>query len=214
MGRHEADRPGALADHSTPKLTRGTGDQEASMSNLALSESVEECAILGARGLLTEHRPYFVRSVRGIDRLATIDDRVSGRSEIDWDIINRAIQEKLSQLTERVTHSIPNLMWKSGSHSARCIALSSYRIYDQLDGDDFDPVYAGITIVEGDGVVRISGDISGEETGHIYFDQGCEFFVAPDFGSVLAAAAEVASRISAQEQIVIQAIRTPHSSVM
>jgi hypothetical protein len=213
MGQYEEDSPGALADDFTPRFTRAAGDQETSMSNSAWSETVEECEIHGVRGLTTEHRPYFVRSVRGIDRLALLEDRVLGRSEIDWDIINKAIQENLSRLTERVTRLIPNLEWRSGSHRARNILLSSYRIYDHLYGDDYDPVYAGITIIENDGFVRVSGDISGDETGQIFFDQGCELSVAPDLGSVLAASVEVSTRISAQEQIVAQAIRSPRSSL-
>jgi hypothetical protein len=183
------------------------------MRSPGLSEPVQECALRDERGFSMEHRPYFVRSSRGIERLATIEDRLLSRSGIDWEIVDEAIQEKLSRLTERVMQLLPNLVWRAGSHSARHISLSSYRIFDRLDGDDFDPVYAGITIVEVNGMMRIAGDISGEETGRIYFDRGCELLVSPDNGSVIAAAIEVVSRISEQEKIVIEAIGKPRSSL-
>jgi hypothetical protein len=71
----------------------------------------------------------------------------------------------------------------------------------------------GITITEQEGSIRVSGDISGEESGRIDFDEGCELFLPPDFESVLAGAIKVADRLSSQEQILIHAIRSPRSAL-
>ena len=184
------------------------------MNNSTSSEIVGEFAIRGEQWSAAEHRSYFARNSRGIDRLAALDDQVPNRSGIDWDIIDLVIQEKLSTLTERVGRLIPNLVWRSGSHRARHIALSSYRIYDHLGGEDTDPIYAGVTIVEEDGTVRISGDISGEESGRIYFDQDCEIWAFRSHALVLAAAVEVAGRLSEQPQILSRAIRTSDESLI
>ena len=182
------------------------------MSDLTPTEPVKEDTIRGERGLPTQNQTDFASSDRGIDTLAMIEGDSPARSSIDWDLIDRAIQERLSQLTGRLLRGIPNLVSKSGSHRARHILLSSYKIYKRLDGDDHDSVYAGLTIVKEAGAVRISGDISGEESGHIYFDQGCELMATLELESVLATAIEVSSRISAQDKIVVQAIRATRAT--
>jgi hypothetical protein len=181
------------------------------MSNPVVVESVEERHLHGVVGNATEFRAYFVRSFADLGRLATIEDWNLERSEIDWEMINSVVQEKLSRLTDQIVLLIPNLVWKSGSHRARHILLSSYRLFYRLDGDDFDPVYAGISFFEEDGNIRVSGDLSGSESGRVYFDQGCDLSVAAGSEFVLAAADEVAGRLLDQEKIVIQAIRAPHS---
>ncbi len=52
------------------------------MSNPTLTEHVEECTLRDDQGLSMEHRPYFARSSRGIDRLEAIDDR-----SLNWPFI-------------------------------------------------------------------------------------------------------------------------------
>jgi hypothetical protein len=178
------------------------------MSTQVWSEPVQGRVIVGEPGTTREHRSWFFRNLRGIDRLGVADDSAPGRSEVDWQAVDRAVQEGLARLTVRVAGAIPTLSWKSNSYNARFIALCSYRIFERLDGGDFDPIYAGMTFVLEDGKVRISGDISGEETGHIYFDQGCERLVSGDHQSVLLAAMEVAGLLSDQAQAVIEAVTT------
>ena len=177
------------------------------MNKSISSEIVGEFTLSGERSLASESRPYFASNARGIERLVAVDDQTPGRPEIDWEAIHQVIEEKLASLTRRVADLIPHLTWRAGSYRARHVALSCYRTFGHLDGNDLDPVYAGLTIVEEDGRLRVSGDISGEESGRIFFDRDCERLVADDHSSLLAAVVDVAGRISEQQEVVSRAIR-------
>jgi hypothetical protein len=97
-------------------------------------------------------------------------------------------------------------VWKSGRTSARAFPLLSYRVFYRSDGDKSDPVIAGVTVTLEGPVARVSGDISGDETGRIYFDEGCELEVPSHQEAILEAVSLVADRIAAQSKIVLGAI--------
>ena len=63
-----------------------------------------------------------------------------------------------------------------------------------------------MTVTVDEPVVRISGDISGDETGEIYFDEGCTVEVPCTNDAVRIGAREVAERLAAQ-RVVLDAIR-------
>ena len=66
--------------------------------------------------------------------------------EVKWDSVHKVIQEGLEQLTRLVLDRSQQTVWKSGRTSARALPLLSYRVFYRSDGDDYDPVIAGVTV--------------------------------------------------------------------
>jgi len=81
-------------------------------------------------------------------------------------------------------------------------------VFRHLDGGDFDPVVVGVTVRPGPGSIKITGDISGEESGYVYFDEGCELEVPLSLEEGLRAAVRVADRLAAECGVVLASIRS------
>jgi len=124
----------------------------------------------------------------------------------DWDSIHRAVQEILGTLASWVLSRAPATAWKSGRSSARAFPLFSYRVFYRLDGNDYDPVIVGVTVSLEGPIARVSGDISGDESGRVYFDEGCNFEVPARQDAIFEAACHVAYLLVAPGQIVLDAI--------
>jgi hypothetical protein len=133
--------------------------------------------------------------------------------EVKWDSVHEVIQEGLERLTRLVLDRSQQTVWKSGRTSARAFPLLSYRVFYRSDGDNYDPVIAGVTLTLEGPLARVSGDISGEESGRIYFDEGCDLEVPCRQEAILEAAALVANRLAAQPQIVLGAINNRDSQI-
>jgi hypothetical protein len=129
---------------------------------------------------------------------------------LNWDAVDRVVQDVLSTLTDRKLDREPQAVWKAGRTSARAFPLFSHRVFDHLDGDDYDPIVVGLTFTLGDGMVRVSGDISGDESGFVYFDEGCVIDSPQELCAVEDAARRVAERLAAQYGIVLEAIKNRH----
>ncbi len=126
--------------------------------------------------------------------------------ELDWDSVHEAIQEGLERLTGLVLDQSRETVWKSGRSSARAFPLLSYRVFYRSDGDDYDPVIVSVTVTLEGSIARVSGDISGDESGRVYFDEGCHLDVPSCQDAIFKGASLVASRLAAQVQIVLDAI--------
>ncbi|MGO8903455.1 MAG: hypothetical protein ACLQU5_34715 [Isosphaeraceae bacterium] len=124
----------------------------------------------------------------------------------DWDSIHRAVQEILGTLASWVLSRAPATAWKSGRSSARAFPLFSYRVFYRLDGNDYDPVIVGVTVSLEGSIARVSGDISGDESGRVYFDEGCSLEVPSHQEAVFDAACYVAYLLVVPGQIVLDAI--------
>jgi hypothetical protein len=135
-------------------------------------------------------------------------------SALDWDALDRVVQDSLSELTARVLEQEPGAIWKAGRTAARAFPLFTYRVFFHLDGDDYDPIIVGVTFTVRDGVVRVDGDISGDESGFVYYDEGCTIEVAAEPLVVPDAARAVARRLASQESIVLDAMRNRHPRAM
>ncbi len=138
------------------------------------------------------------------------DTETAEISARDWDMLDRMVQESLSKLTARLLAQAPGLVWKAGRTASRAFSLFSYRVFYHLDGDDYDPVVVGMTFSVRDAKVRVSGDISGDESGFVYFDEGCTLDSRPEPLAVRDAGRTVADRLASQHSIVIDAIRNRH----
>ena len=150
--------------------------------------------------------PVLAADLRGVPWFALAAASVGSPDSLDWDSVHEAIQAGLERLTGLVLDQSREIVWKSGRNSARAFPLFSYRVFYRSDGDDYDPVIAGVTVTLEGSVARVSGDISGDESGSVYFDEGCQLDVPSCQDAVLNAASLVAGRLAAQAKIVLQAI--------
>ena len=129
------------------------------------------------------------------------------RNASDWDALDRIVQDRLSDLTARVVAREPDTLWKAGRTAIRASPLFSYRVYYRLDGDDYDPIIVGLTFKVDKAGVRIDGDISGDESGYIYFDEDCAIDVPDEQLALREAARAIAERLASRDSIVLDAIR-------
>jgi hypothetical protein len=174
-------------------------------------DQVEDFSVRPPEGREASPRPsgpgLQVLNLQGIRRLEIGEGGSSGAEDIDWDAVNRSIQSELDGLADWVEREIPGINSRAGRSAARGFSLFSYRTFPPLGDEDFDPIIVGVTCVQDASEVRISGDISGEETGRIYFDRDCTRTTKVDQSSVAHAAVEIARRLAAQHQVVIQGLR-------
>jgi hypothetical protein len=129
---------------------------------------------------------------------------------LQWDVLDRFVQDSLSTLTARILAQEPGTVWKAGRTATRAFPLFSYQVFYHLDGDDYDPVVVGLTFTVRDSNVRVAGDISGDESGFVYYDEECTIDVPIDQLAVRDAARVVMDRLTSQESVVLDAIRHRH----
>ena len=150
--------------------------------------------------------PVLGADLHGTAWLPLLEEPASTTDSFDWDSIHRAVQEILGTLTNWVLSRAPATAWKSGRSSARAFPLFSYRVFYRLDGNDYDPVIVGVTVSLEGPIARVSGDISGDESGRVYFDEGCTLEVPSHQDAIFDAACCVAHRLVVPGQIVLDAI--------
>lgn len=133
-------------------------------------------------------------------------------SEVDeagfLDSIHRKIQEGFSPLIRQVGDRHPGLRWAGGRSEGGVLLLFSYVTFPRLDDDDGDPVIVGIAVARRGSEIRITGDISGDESGHIFFDEDCEGLVPSEQGAVEVEALRIATILSSRGEVVIHAIES------
>jgi hypothetical protein len=128
----------------------------------------------------------------------------------DWNPIHAAVQEGFEKLASRILDQEPEASSKAARCSTRSFALFSYRVFPHLDGNDYDPIVIGISFAPTDDRVRIMGDISGDESGFVYFDEGCTMETTQEPQAVMEYAKQIAESLAAQESAIIDAIRNRH----
>lgn len=143
------------------------------------------------------------RNQSRIDDLET-DGELDGRAL--WDLAHEVVQDALAGLTGWFVRECPAYPWKAGRTSARAFPLFSYRVFYRRT-DDEDPVVVGVTFTETGAGVRVTGDISGEASGTIYFDEECDHEVPHTARAVVQQASRTACRLAAQGAVLVQALR-------
>lgn len=133
-----------------------------------------------------------------------------GPTALDWDLLDRRVQDALAPLTARILAQEPGAIWKAGRTATRAFPLFSHRVFYHLDGDDYDPVVVGLTFTALGSIVRVAGDISGDESGFVYYDEGCTIEVPAEPLAVIDAARVVADRLASRDSVVLDAIRSRH----
>jgi hypothetical protein len=152
--------------------------------------------------------PVPCADLMGIEALRLGPQPLGNKKSIDWGEVHTATQVALEPLWKRIVEVHPEAVAKVGRTSSRSFPLFTYQTYFRLDGDDYDPVIVGVGFDPAGEEIVVSGDISGEESGDVYFDEGCSEVVAGTAEAVAAAASRVASRLVSQSAVVLQAIQS------
>jgi hypothetical protein len=150
--------------------------------------------------------PVLGADLHGTAWLPLLEEPASTTDSFDWASIHRAVQEILGTLTSWILSRAPATAWKAGRSSARAFPLFSYRVFYRLDGNDYDPVIVGVTVSLEGSIARVSGDISGDESGRVYFDEECNLEVPLRQDAIIDAARRVAQRLTVPGQTVLDAI--------
>ncbi|MDR3619084.1 MAG: hypothetical protein P4L85_07005 [Paludisphaera borealis] len=122
----------------------------------------------------------------------------------DWERIHADVQEALEGLRVRVSAAAPGSLSRPGRTSAPAFALFSYRVFYRADVDEDDPILVGVTIQDQGSSYRVAGDVSGEESGRIYFEEACE--IAKDAPDLARSVRDFAERLATREAVVIEAL--------
>ena len=138
-----------------------------------------------------------------------LSNGVPGLTSADWDLIHEKIQEVLAEMGRRVAERWPTISSQGGRTSTQRFPLFSYRTFQGAAEGEADAVVVGLDIQPQEQVVSIRGDISGEETGRIFFDEACEAEVEPERDAVLRAALAVARRLAGQLDTIHEALAVP-----
>ena len=102
-------------------------------------EVIAEPMNLGRRRFRSSSRPLR-------DPLVSFDFKPAARrSGSTGTLFTRRSRKQWSDSRSGCSHA-PGTVWKSGRNSARAFPLLSYRVFDRLDGDDYDPVIVSVTV--------------------------------------------------------------------
>jgi hypothetical protein len=168
----------------------------------------------GPSGAGLQSASVFVHTAIDVKGLAAFqpgsDTEPNALSAQDWNEVDRLVQESFTRLTTPLLAREPRVVWKTGRTENRACPLFSYCVFYHLDGDDYDPVVIGVAFKTHDSQVRVTGDISGDESGFVYYDEGCTIDAPAQPIAVRDAARAVADRLAAQAAIVLEAIRNRH----
>lgn len=151
---------------------------------------------------------------QALGRLALVDREdpaPSGRRDspgwVDWNDVHLRIQRVLDGMAARVTEAAAGITSRPGMVRARAIDLFSYRVFYPIGKSAVDPVVVGVTFgVMGD-TLRIRGDIAGEESGEIFFDQDGERQLrSPTADEVATEGVRLAEHLAKQVPVVVEAL--------
>jgi hypothetical protein len=93
-------------------------------------------------------------------------------SQIDWNQVNRIVQREFRTLAGEVRRRWPHIRARAGRTSGRVFFLFAYCTFDVPEDHGIDPVVVGINFgpTPHGGAVVVQGDISGEESGKVYYE--------------------------------------------
>src|SRR3989442_12493265 len=92
---------------------------------------------------------------------------------IDWDAIHNSVQRILAPIDQSVMESFPSCQVQPGASGGKNLPLFSFRVY-RLSQADIEPIVVGVSFERMDSTIRVNGDISGEESGTIYYETGSD----------------------------------------
>ncbi len=117
----------------------------------------------------SDSRPRKLYKPTAKSKKLLVDLSISSASPEIWDYVHREIQGSLGVLALSVGQ-IPARL-RPGRTSSRTFPLFSYLTFEPIDGREDESIVAGVTIATtAEGRLEVSADISGEESGRVFFD--------------------------------------------
>jgi hypothetical protein len=144
------------------------------------------------------------------DEPAAQTQKATNLSQVDWDLVYEAIQAIFEPMAEAIHRRRPDTRSRANRAAAHAFFLFAYRVFDVPMDHAIDPVVVGVEFAPAptNGGVLVRGDISGEESGRIYFELD-ESEVPSARAVVLEAARQTATQLSNQVEVVIEALAQP-----
>lgn len=122
------------------------------------------------------------------------------------DALHNDVQSVLTRLDALVREDFPGLQVVDGKTSGQAFELFSYRTYS-INGDESDPFVAGVTVRTVNDCFQVTGDISSESNGDVYYE--ATYLLATGSSDVLAAAKRVAEELVAASGHIRDALLHP-----
>lgn len=153
-------------------------------------------------------------AILGIDRFAVTEvsedaapDEATTSEPPDWDEAHRLISKILLRMAEQIARRWSSIRSKAGRTSGQSFSMFAHQVFDLPADQAGDAVVVGVNFEPSPDrkTIVVRGDISGETTGRIWYELG-EEQIANSRVAVLAAAHEVASKLSQQWQVVADAL--------
>lgn len=93
-------------------------------------------------------------------------------SAIDWEALHEYIQQLLAPMRAEVEQRWPQVRSRPGKTFTEKMLLFSYCAFENPSQPEVDPVVVGVDFAPGpaEDVVRVRGDLCGEETGSVWFE--------------------------------------------
>jgi hypothetical protein len=127
---------------------------------------------------------------------------------VDWDEVQRAVEEAFSQLAASVAGRLPGVRCRPGANRSPAVLLYAYSVFDLPDPPDADPIVVGVSFKRGANGILVRGDICGEESGEIYWAPStCRVLVPQDAGGVLLAGRTVATLLAREVEMLMNLLR-------
>lgn len=142
--------------------------------------------------------------VAGLPRLRIFPGRETATGP-NWDQIHEDVQNSLEELWRKISAASPSSLSRPGRTEAPAFLLFSYRVFfagGDLNEDD--PILVGVTIEDQGTSYFVDGEVMGEETGVVYFEDNFESPKdAPEF---LDRVGRLVARLAEIEEIVLDAM--------
>jgi hypothetical protein len=136
-----------------------------------------------------------------------------GLSPADWDRVHELVQHLLGELAQAVARQCPQVVSRPGRTTTQRFPLFSYRTFSRADREGAEAIVAGVDFKPEAGGLRVFGDISGEESGQVYY--GVEYESLPagwSLDQILARVRIVAGGLAGRPETVWNALApAPHN---
>jgi hypothetical protein len=141
------------------------------------------------------------------DHLDRLD--VRGGFDADWNLVRDHVHSDLAALDDPVRSAVPSVRVRTESNRGGGAHLFAYRVYYLTPNVGIDPIVVGVLVRPVAGAsadhYEVSGDIAGEERGHILSDVGAREVIG--WTALTEAVRGVATELAGQVQVVVDALR-------
>lgn len=128
--------------------------------------------------------------------------------EIDWDRVHAVVQQELARLRTAVCDQSGLTIVQPGRTRTRGFPLFSYLAFSRPESEA-EAIVVGLTFTPRNHGFEIVGDVAGEESGQIYYDDVASCPAPAAFESVLEAVRQIAAHLADRPDVVLSAMDHP-----